>query len=234
MGTRGQLNTRHFARFLQRNGERPLRYLRRVGPCPNTHNRAIGLYNTDPTCALCGGVGEVFREVDLAPVWERSPAHGKLALVNALLSKQKQPLELVTGELQCTYLPDDYPLADGDRLYLRSRDAWTSQLLVVSETGGTDYLRLSPVLQIAAVYTADGELDASLYRVSDDERGVTWDASVTQGTQVTLRYQFRPVWMVVAGTQLSRIEADNGDRFPNRCLLRMWQGLDLDVREGDL
>lgn len=228
------MQTEHFDRFVKRNGEIPLSYMRRLGPCPNTHRNVVTGFEPDGDCALCGGVGEIFESVDMGEIIAGSRCGGKMMLVNASLSKQKQPIELAVGDLQCTYLPDDYDMASGDRLTLNSRDEWATESLVRG-AGDTDPLRYWPILSIRAVVSEDGSVSSSDYQVSSDGRSVEWLTSIDVGKQYTIRYRYRPQWVVADGSHLRRIEPTVGtDRFPNRCILRLWQANDTDVKEDDL
>lgn len=235
MGTLGQLSTGHFAGLIQRYGETPSAYYRRVGPCPRSHHQVVTGFGPDPTCPLCGGVGELFELADLDQIIATSAASGKVVLQSALTSKQKQPIEKVTGEMQCSYLPDDYEMAEGDRLIIGSRDSWfqENRIHLPGGTGsGTDYLRYWPLLQIGAVYDADGLVSPSVYGIDATTRGLTFGGTITAGDPYVVRYRYRPQWQVVPSSHLHRVQASNGDRFPNRCLLRQWQGLPTDVKVG--
>ena len=238
-GFRGQLSTEAFEGLLLRNGEQPVGYWQRIGPCPNTHRNVLTGATPNPDCALCGGTMEVFQEADLAGIIAASPANGKVLLVNALTQRTKTPVELQAGDIQCSYLPGDYEMADGDRLLLATRDRWHMQLLQrdTDRSGSlTDFLRYWPVLAVGAIFGASGVVDPAEYTVSTDERGITWadDATTVAGDQITVRYRYRPQWIVVENSHHRRIEADDGSRFPNKCVLRQWQGLPTDAKEGDL
>jgi hypothetical protein len=239
MGLKGNLDTAHFAALLKRNGEPLYRYLSRVGPCPHDHNHSLTGFRPDGDCPLCGGTGEVFESLDLDQIGAASAAGGKVLLLNALETKKRQPIELTTNQAQCSFLPTDYPMAEGDRLQFLTRDAWHSELFTFNPDADDavtgQRLRYWPVLEVQSVYTRDGKLSPALYAISDNEQAVTFtEGAVAAGAQVTVKYRYRKQWVVVTESTLDRVAADNGDRFPSRCILKSWSYAPLDAQEGDL
>jgi len=186
-------------------------------------------------------VGEIYQNVDMTALIANSKAGGKLAIVNVTVGRHDQPAKLEAGLLTCTYLVTDYEMADGDLVTLGSRDEWGTENRIRDRGNfgsDTDILRYFPILEIQVVVSqhAKEPVTSDFYQVSADGRGITFpnDAAVAPGEQYTVRYRFRPQWTVVEDSHSRQIEATNGDRFPNTCLLRMWQGLELDSTAADM
>lgn len=240
MGSLGQLNTSHFAALIRKYGVVPASWYQRIGKCPRPHNNVFTGFSPDNTCPLCGGTGEIFRSMPLPLDSPRTS--GKVLANVANLRKDKAAVELVAGDMLLSYIETDYPFAEGDKLLLRQRVADHSEEL---ERGGSsgDRLRFSPVTQITAVYIGSGELPRNSYTLSADGAQVLFGGAggpvspaitVAPGTPYTIRYRYRPSFLIVAGSFTRRPEATNGDLFPTDCVLRVYNQSPTDAKAGSL
>lgn len=227
MGSLGQLHTAHFASLIVRYGELPHAWYRRVGPCPNPHLDQVGGFAPDGACALCDGSGTLWEEMALPT---RGQSQGKLLLTSANRKNISALLEIAVGDLVCSYLEEDYSLAERDRLVLASREFVFTEK-ITRGSGAKDRLRHNPVTRVDRVFTAAGAVGSG-YAVSGDALGVQWFGGPSVGTDYVIRYRYRPSYVVIGGSHLHRVEASNGDRFPSRVVLRVWHQGPLDGNDG--
>lgn len=235
MGFKSQLNTSDFERLIQTYGEPVARYLRKVGPCPNPlHGDVLSPGKPgDRSCPLCTGTKEVFEELNVSEISDQSPCAGKVVFQMATSSRRRVPVEKTTARGQLSYLPQDYPCQDGDRMVFTTRDDFHRELFVWDEDhdGAASHpLRYWPALEVASVYAGAVKLSSG-YGLTSDGRGITL-TGVAAGTSVLALYRYRSQWVISPGESLDRVAADNGDRFPNRVTLFKWQGYGTDVAEG--
>jgi uncharacterized protein YbaR (Trm112 family) len=231
----GFLDPAEFAALIAEFGEVPYRWYRDVGPCPNAHNDAVlgggaQMGTTALACPICKGTTRIVREMEV-PLAGR--ALGRLLLQQAQIGRTRAPIELEGGEIICTYIEDDYPLADGDRLVLSSRISDFSELRRRGE-GADDRLRHSPVASILNVYLPPptGELSGG-FGVSDDATGVFWGTTgPPAGTQYTIRYRYYATFQVAAGSHHRRVRAKDGSSFPSRCVLQKFEQANFDTPGG--
>lgn len=225
----GTLRPADFAHAIQQMGEVPLKWYRSQGECPACHDPVTG-FAPNPDCPRCDGVGIIYSD---APLPVDSVTGGKVLLSQAVLGRTFMPVELVQGDIVCSFVPGagEYDLEEGDRLVLASRELrWRER--IVRGAGVADRLRRSPATRMQAVYTAAGPVVTG-FSLSSDGRSLAWAGGPTAGTQYLAAYWYRPSFVVVAGSIHHRVEAPDGGRFPNRVLLRPWQQAPTDRREAE-
>lgn len=231
VGNLGDLEVAEFAELVADVGEVPLRWLRRIGDCSRCGQNIGGFNRRDPSCPVCGGTGTIFREGDL-PL--DSLTEGKIIAQNAMIGRTRMPVALQEGDLVVTYMSGDYPLGDGDRFILPSRRQTHSERLARG-AGTEDKLQYTPVYGIYYVYGQDAEIITG-WGLSADSRSVVWDFNAGNpqaGTQYTVLYEYHPEWVIAGGSQHQRVRANTGESFPNRVVMRMFQGAPWDVKSGD-
>lgn len=220
----GQLQTQHFLRALRRYGRVPVQWLRYLGPCPNSHNDPYRGFAMDLTCALCGGTGRLYQEMDLPT---GAPSGGRLHSFNQVRREVREPVPGVAARLYLSYLPDEYSLGAGDRLILDLRE-YEARELLKRGAGEGDYLRYPVATLVRAVYGRAGELTAG-YALNGTGTQILWDGGPTVGHGYTLAYAFRPTYEVAADGQSQRNPLPDGSRFPSRVTLNLWQQTDVDT-----
>jgi hypothetical protein len=231
VGKLAQLDTTVFANEIKRVGKVPERWFRRLGPCPR-HKSGRNTFNfdplADPDCSLCGNTGWLFEE---QAVDTTGGSGGRLMVYQATDRNKKSPVELLGGDMVCSFMPDEFAIAEGDRFVLASRlFTHTEQIRLVP--GQLAYpLLFTPVRVIEAVYGEAGKLDPATYSLGGSGTVLTFTGLPT-GEVVTTRYRFRPTFVVLEGSVHHRETATNGDYFPSRCIFRLWRNHQLDTREG--
>jgi hypothetical protein len=225
MGRLGQLNTAHFLVRLKRYGKVPLAWYRRAGACPRDHVGTVTGFRIgqDPTCPMCGGTGELMIPMAL-PVSGLS--EGKVLLYGALIGKAKSPIQEDVGDLQVSFLAEDYPFGEGDRIVLPSREKVASEE-ILRGSGSKDRLRYPQAKQVLSVYKEASSLAAgavtSGYALSDNGTTITWSSGITAGEQYAIAYVYRPTYEVVAGSLHLRETATDGSQFPSHLTMRLWE-----------
>lgn len=234
-GQLGDLDTGEFAELIEEFGELPVRWYRDAGPCPNTHNDPVlgssgGYGSTALACPLCFGTSRLIKNMAL-PLTGRTS--GKILCQNAMVGRSRSPIQLEGGEVICTFIEDDYPLAEGDRLLLGSRVSDYAEL--IKHTGDAyDALRYTPVHSILNVTLPPptGEVTSG-FAVQAASLGITWSSGApTVGSQYTVRYRYYAVFVVATGGIHRRVRATNGAAFPSRAVLRQFNQGRLDRTEG--
>ena len=230
MATLGSLPTGPFEDLIRDLGERPTFWMQRVGPCPNTHESATAGFSPDTTCALCGGTGTVYRSMSIPTTGKTG---GKVLATEFGYGDYQAPIELQTGDLFAAWIESEFPLADGDRLGLPSRQADHGETFLVSATG-SNALRFTPALSVSAVYAPTGVVSASAYSLASDGKTIVWAGGApAAGTQVLVRYRWRPTWIVAANSLQKLPQASNGDFFPTLGVLRLFGQSPVDRKAGD-
>lgn len=225
MGNLGPLRTEAFANSIKLIGRVPSAWWRFEGECPHCE----GLLQPDLTCTLCGGKGVVHKEMALPTT---GPTGGRMLLQNARVGQFYGPASAMAGDIYCSFLPTEYPLAEGDWLVPTTREMRRSDRVVRGSTA-TDPLPRFPVTAVDAVYTASAEVSSSLYALNAAGTGVTWTGGPAAGTALLVVYRFRPTYEVVQGSFHVRERAEDDSAFPSSCLLRMRGQGHLDRRESE-
>jgi hypothetical protein len=230
MGRLGNLNTAHYARLIRTYGRVPAGWHRRVGPCPRPHVATVGGFQigADPHCPLCGGTGELLQEMAL-PTTGRTG--GKVYYQNCTQTMLRQMPGLEVGDLLLSFFPDEYPLLEGDRLFLSDREARASQQLKRG-TGSSDRLTLPRAVGLLQLVSEDGA--ATGYSLDAAGGHVVWDpdTGLAAGKQYTVAYRYLPAYVVFQGTFVQRPVSDDGTPFPARVALKRYQFAATDQPSG--
>ncbi len=239
-GTLGQLRTAHFCAKIRKYGVVPSFWFQRIGPCPASHVNVFSGFTPDVDCPLCGGTGEVYREIDIPPN-DVDLTGGKI-LANVFSSTQHAfPVKIQAGDMRCAFIETEYPFAEGDKIGLSERTEDMSENLVRG-SGSSDRLRYWPVFEIIAVYVASGEFNADSYVISTDKRSIQFSGTngptdptdtMAADAQYTVRYRFRPSYIVVQGSFIRRPAATNGELFPTEAVLRRYTQSPMDQKDAE-
>ncbi len=194
----GVLDPLEFEQLLHDVGETPAYWKRRIGLCPRCSSRRLSMVSYQGDCPLCGGTGELFREMTIPTT---GTTGGKVALQSVSLGQQAGGLTPgLDSSATLTYSPSDYPLAKGDLLGFSSRVATFTQL-IDRGPGLTDRLRPGNLTALLEVYTAKGRVTTG-YSLGGDARSIVWvDGHANtpdEGDSYTVLMQFVPGYRVEA------------------------------------
>lgn len=239
MGNLGNLRTQDFNAKIKKYGVIPAFWFQRIGPCPAAHVDTFGGFTPNVDCPLCGGTGEVYREIAVPPSTDLT---GGRILANVFNStKHPFPIEIRTGDMRTAFVEDEYPFAEGDKVGLPDRTGDASENLNRG-AGESDRLRFWPLLEILAVYTGDGEFNEDSYVISQDKRSIQFSGTngpisptdtMAEDAQYTVRYRFRPNFIFVKDSFLRRPNATNGDMFPTEAVLRPYNQNPMDQKDSE-
>jgi hypothetical protein len=226
MGSLGNtpLCTEAFAMVVELLGVTPLSWLRYAGECPRCIDPVAG-FTPDLGCPLCEGTGALYTAMEI-------PAGGKLVLAGVRIGKTKAPIEILAGDLNCSFLPDAWPLEARDRIVLPDRELRFTETLTRGG-GASDRLTHGPAVAVQSVYASAGLVAASHYALGSDKRSITWSGGPAAGSLYTVAYTFRPSYYVAEDSIHHRPAADDGSRFPSACIMRLWGQSPFDSKQGE-
>lgn len=161
-------------------------------PITQDHN------HSDPQC---NGSGKIYA---LQPS-TNSRGRPLLALCNSVMSARvlEQIGLLEIGNLTCSTWVEEAPIGPDDRIVLPRRSK-VADITVTRGNGQSDSLFYPNVTKIVSVITPNGIVDPAQYQlpmpgVSLISGSILWNlgASITAGTQYTVKLRYSPIWEVV-------------------------------------
>lgn len=204
-----EFDTERHREFITRRGE-PVQWYRGAA-CPCADPLAG---TNDRSCELCGGSGTI---------WTLQDTGDYRALVRQVEERKlyERYGQIVTGDITITTMPDEIPIAEGDKVGLPDR-AFRHEEVLLASGADTDALKWIPAASLVSVRDAEQEYEVGVdVALTSGGGSLNWLATPPLvGTRISAVYWWTPQYLVLPGMTMSRRVID-GVSMPQRILARL-------------